>query len=369
MKKILIIAPPLIRRSGWGRYSMAVIDELKGRVNVRVKVIAEDNPAAESSDFTLQPLLSLRALLINLKNTREAARDMDIVHSLESWPYSLYGLYAVLGTKKELFINAVGTYSLAPLRHFFKGWLLRRAYSRAKKIMCISNYTKKRLQAEIESPNLVTIHLGFNKLPEIAEEDMERCKKQFELTISYPVILTVGGIKYRKGQLDTLKAATLLKDEFPNITYVIIGSAEDGAYISKIKFFAEEHKMMENLKIYHNIEDKELNALYAIADVVALNSNNDREHFEGFGLTLIEANASGTPVVGSRNTGIEDALEDGVNGLLTDQGNERDIAEAIKRIIAGNYKKMSDNSKTFSRRFSWKTTVDNYEKAYSERLY
>src|SRR3569623_55113 len=61
--------------------------------------------------------------------------NVDLVHALDAWPYGFYGFAAVFGTKKKLFINGIGTYSVAPLYSLragcFCGWHMaaRRKYS------------------------------------------------------------------------------------------------------------------------------------------------------------------------------------------------------------------------------------------------
>jgi len=56
---------------------------------------------------------------------------------------------------------------------------------------------------------------------------------------------------------------------------------------------------------------------------------------EGWGLTVIEANACGTPTVSSNVQGLRDAVVDGETGLLYEYGNREQLAEKILFIVAG----------------------------------
>src|SRR3569623_3180224 len=120
--------------------------------------------------------------------------NVDLVHALDAWPYGFYGFAAVFGTKKKLFINGIGTYSVAPLYSFARGVLLRVAYGRAKKIFCISAYTKMQLkEAGISQSKLEVVHLGTSDLPKASEQYIQEVRESNNIPdAAYPIILTVG---------------------------------------------------------------------------------------------------------------------------------------------------------------------------------
>jgi phosphatidyl-myo-inositol dimannoside synthase len=68
--------------------------------------------------------------------------------------------------------------------------------------------------------------------------------------------------------------------------------------------------------------------------VFVLTSINQEWRFEGFGLVLLEAGAAGLPVIGTRDCGVEDAIDEGVTGLLVPQeGVESALATAILSLL------------------------------------
>ena len=69
------------------------------------------------------------------------------------------------------------------------------------------------------------------------------------------------------------------------------------------------------------------------ARLLVLSSISEKSHFEGFGLVYLEANASGLPVIGSLESGAEDAIRDGRTGFLVSQNDSEGIAEAIIKIL------------------------------------
>lgn len=346
--KVLIIAPSLNQKSGWGRYSISIIDALKEQ--------EVDVNAVEVS-----PGISLSSV-VNLMRIKKISRNFDVIHALDGWPFSIYAYFTVLGTSKRLFISGVGTYSVAPFSSILKGFLLRIAYKRAQRIFCISNYTNKSIKSEVSEAKTETIFMGLSKLSNLTRAEIDTYEDLYEIEGS-PVILTVGEIKHRKGQLDTLKAVNLLKREYPDILYIMVGS-KDKNYVSKIEQYAKQQGLEKNVRIISDaLSDKSLSYFYSSCDIFALNSNNDGRHFEGFGLVLLEAAQFGKPVVGSKNCGIEDAIEDDFNGYYTEQGNPEDIARKIKKAL--NQKDvLGKNSLEFSKKFSWEKTVNKYIEFY-----
>ena len=55
---------------------------------------------------------------------------------------------------------------------------------------------------------------------------------------------------------------------------------------------------------------------------------------EGFGITFLEANACGCPVIGSYEGGIPDAVENEINGLLVPSDSPNDISKSIKKLFS-----------------------------------
>jgi glycosyltransferase involved in cell wall biosynthesis len=87
--------------------------------------------------------------------------------------------------------------------------------------------------------------------------------------------------------------------------------------------------------------------------------NND---FEGFGIAVLEANALGIPAIGSRDSGIADAINDGFSGILINQEDPKEIEKAISEII-NNYSKFSKDVINWSENFEWNNIIKKYIKA------
>lgn len=350
--KILILTPSVNPDSGWGRYSSEIIDAFE-KSNLSLKVLALDGY------IKLKPTRFFLSHIYNAFLVRKHARDVQVVHSFEGWIYGIYAYFAVLGTNKKLFISGIGTYSVTPLDSKILGAVLKIVYKKAKNIFCISHFTASEISKRVPGAKVSVVHMGTKLISLPTEKDKQIVEKRIDGR--GPVLLTVGALKERKGQLYTTQAVAELKKLFPEILYVIVGDQSDQFYKNQIDIFIKKYNLEENILFAEKVTDEELAAWYSATDVFALNSVNHQGHFEGFGLVILEANQFGKPAVGSRNCGIEDAIDNGINGYLANQGDYVNIAEKIKMAMnIKNSQKIID----FSRKFSWDKTAREYIKEY-----
>ena len=270
----------------------------------------------------------------------------------------------MLGTKKKLFISGHGTYTVAPLDKFFSGLMLKLIYIRARQIFCNSNYTASEILKRVPQAQTKVVSLGTSQLLTPGSEYLKNVNSI--LSGRSPVILTVGALKKRKGQIYTLEAILILKKNFPNIVYVLIGDDADKNYKEKMLDFIKNNNLENHIIFITNVSDTKLSAWYHAADIFALNSVNHDGHLEGFGLVILEGYQFGLPAVGSRGCGIEDVIVDGETGYLSNQKDSQDIAEKIKKILESGKSKYFNACKEFAKKFQWENTAHTYLSEYAK---
>lgn len=372
--KVLIITANVSDKSGWGRSSRSIVEELVAQ-GVKVEIMSEQPPDKDITCvwhplYPLSARFALWGFFQNIWTAHVAAcKGIDVVHALDGWPFGVYGYAGVLGSKRKFFITGVGTYSVAPLYSRVRGLFLRIAYAHAHKIFCISEYVKKQLAlAGINESKLVTVHLGATPLPEVSSDEINQLRQKYHIAPDrFPIVLTVGAIKDRKGQMHTLRAVELLKKKYPAILYIAVGSRLPPSYATGMEEYAVAHKLQDTLLIISGADDRVLSFFYSICSVFALNSTTytHDHHFEGFGLVVVEGYQFGKPAVGSLNCGIEDAITDGITGLLARQKDPEDIANKISKVL-DNIDFFSKNAKMRYTNFSWDTTVKTYIDFYTQ---
>lgn len=165
-----------------------------------------------------------------------------------------------------------------------------------------------------------------------------------------PEIVFVGRLRKYKS-IDVLLRAVALLDK--NVTVNIIGRGDDEARLKKIS----KELRLSNVVFHGFVSDEKKIKLIQRA-WLAVNPS----FVEGWSITNIEANACGTPVIGSDVQGIRDSIVEGKTGFLFQYGNEKELSEKINRLLENKkeLQKMSKESIAWASRFSWEKSADAF---------
>jgi radical SAM protein with 4Fe4S-binding SPASM domain len=147
------------------------------------------------------------------------------------------------------------------------------------------------------------------------------------------VVLTVSRLAPRKGHRTALQAIALLAPHRPRLRYVFTGASE--AMRGELAALAHELGIASRIVATGFVPDAELPALYRLADVfVLLAEPATTTDVEGFGVALLEAAATGLPVIATATGGVPEAVGDtGETGFLVTPGDPREAAGAIARVL------------------------------------
>ena len=139
-----------------------------------------------------------------------------------------------------------------------------------------------------------------------------------------PVILFVGRLTTDKGIPELMDAFLRLGKQLPDVRLVLAGCFEDEDPLpAYARICIETHSRVIFAGAVHDTAP-----YYAMADVVVLPS-----HREGLPTVVLEAQATGKPVIGASATGIVDVIRDGETGLLFPVGDASALANAMARLI------------------------------------
>ena len=181
------------------------------------------------------------------------------------------------------------------------------------------------------------------------------------------IVLFVGALTqwHRYKGLDVLiQAMALMRDQVPEARLVIVGA---GQLETEYKQLVNQHGLTSCVIFAGNVPDDELPKYYACSDMLALPS---KDRSEGFGLTILEANATGKPAIGTTVGGIPSVIRDGYNGLLVPPNDPNAIAEAIKKVLSDDdlLKRMGRNGRAFAERHDWSIVAKQTEELYERAL-
>ena len=187
--------------------------------------------------------------------------------------------------------------------------------------------------------------------------DTEKFQPQINKENNTVNLLFVGGLDkahYFKGVDVLLTAVSKLKNK--NWILKIVGC---GDLLPSYKKTAAKLKISEKVLFLDNISNNELPAVYRTSDIFILPSTNSGE---AFGLVLLEAMASGLPVIASKLPGVRTVFEDEQEGLLIRPGDEEDLKEKIELLITNEdlRKKMGSSARQLAeKKYSWKKIAEN----------
>jgi glycosyltransferase involved in cell wall biosynthesis len=139
-----------------------------------------------------------------------------------------------------------------------------------------------------------------------------------------PVVGAIGRLVPQKAMHVLIAATPALLEAHPALRVLIVG---DGPLRADLEAQAARLGVAHAVRFAGYQED--VVSAYAAMDVFVLPSRD-----EGFGLVFLEAMAVGVPVVGTRVIGSEDAVEDGVTGLLVPYADPAALAAAVRGILA-----------------------------------
>lgn len=130
------------------------------------------------------------------------------------------------------------------------------------------------------------------------------------------VVLTVGRIHPRKGQLHTLRALQALPaDVRANVEYWVAGKTNGSDYEKNLRKISAPGNGLA-VRFLGEVPDHQLGDVYKSADIFAMTSVPHEESIEGFGLVYLDAAAHGLPVIAHDVGGVAEAVVDGITGML-----------------------------------------------------
>lgn len=170
----------------------------------------------------------------------------------------------------------------------------------------------------------------------------------------------------RKGQQNIIAALPEIKKQFSHVQYTIAGLPNN---ISALKALAEQLGVANHVQFVVSPETPELIRLLNESHIFAMLSENlPNGDIEGFGIAILEGMSLGLPAIGSANSGIRDAINHQVSGILIqDIHNAPEIAHAIAQIMA-RYNFYSANAVAWSEDFKWENVIRKYLTVFEQTL-
>lgn len=319
----------------------------------------------------IKDFMAFREILKIIKNF-----EPDIIHT-HAAKSGFIGRIAGIYSNVPIIVHTFHGHVFHSYFNFFKTklfiYLEKILALKTSKIIAISNVQKNELSSKykIASPKkFKTINLGFDLERFTIDRDIKRLKFRNEFMLNNTEI-AIGII----GRLTAIKNQAFFLDVFNHIKKYskvkcrafIIGGGEDKLYLesyaSKLGLeYTNELNATHNKELCFTSWRNDIDVVNSGLDIICLTSLN-----EGTPVSLIEAMASGKPIISTRVGGIEDVVEDYENGFLINQNDFGDYTRKLLNLVKSSdlRQKMSttSTSKAISK-FSYKRLVNEIESLY-----
>lgn len=191
--------------------------------------------------------------------------------------------------------------------------------------------------------------------------DIEQFKSPAERIVGRPIrLLTVCRLISRK-RIDLLiEAAARAKELNLDIQLNVAG---EGNLMEPLRRLAGELKLADNVTFIGRVPAEQMPQIYRDNDIFVMSSMH-----EGMSNAMLEAMASGLPIITTPCEGVEELVGD--NGIVVQEAQAKAIAEAVRRLADDRegYKKMSACARERAGRFSWKSVAESYLSIYGTIL-
>jgi glycosyltransferase involved in cell wall biosynthesis len=232
------------------------------------------------------------------------------------------------------------------------------ACKNADRIIAISEQTKNDivhyLGADANKIDVVyqSCDAAFSQI--CSPEKLAAVRSKYNLPEKF--LLNVGTIEDRKNLMLIAKA---LPEISPEIKLIVIG--KETAYAEKVKKFITEHKLSDRVIFLQNIPFDELPAMYQLAAIFIYPSE-----FEGFGIPILEALNSGTPVIAATGSCLEEA--GGPASIYVPPTDEKALAQAIGKVLndADLRSQMISEGKSYAQKFTENAHAENLMRIYQK---
>jgi glycosyltransferase involved in cell wall biosynthesis len=178
----------------------------------------------------------------------------------------------------------------------------------------------------------------------------------FPMTVSekykIPTIAYFGRLRRYKSVDHLLRAFKLVKKRIPEAEVLIMGT---GSYRNELELLAKKLEIEESTRFTGFVtEEEKVNYLSKVHCVVNTSMK------EGWGITNIEANACGTPVISADVPGLRDSVKNGQSGLLYEYNNIEQLAKSIEYLLVDKelQENLSRGSLEWAAQFSWNKSAE-----------
>jgi alpha-1,3-mannosyltransferase len=242
-------------------------------------------------------------------------------------------------------------WALAAKRVYFQT-ITRLALAQAARVICDSAQDDRLFAPIVPAHKRVTIANG-----------VEDVFFQVRKSVEPGLLVIVGRVAGHKGIDRAISLLPRIRQALPQARLVVVGPDAEGRR-SSLEGLARDRGVAAGVTFAGAVERPALAEVLARAHLVLAPSA-----YEGFGIAVIEAMASGSLVIGNDIEAHRELIQPGRNGILVDFGDEERAAATVVgalRLPAADLACMGERARAAAARFAWDLVVDRVEQVYRE---
>ncbi|MGE5279622.1 MAG: glycosyltransferase family 4 protein [Deltaproteobacteria bacterium] len=325
---ILLLANHL-NTGGITAYLFELCRSLHGRDGIRMAVASRGGDREE--DFAA---LGVRCLRVPLTTKCEVSPKVfwsyaRLIGPVRALPVDvLHANTRVTQVLAALLSRRSGVPYVSTCHGYFKPRLSRRLLPCwGRKVVAISEPVRRHLVEDFGVPaeRVVLIRHGIDlgRFGEHGAREKEALRRSWGLPDDKRIVGHIGRLSSVKGQIYFLKAAQELLSRRNDLCFLLIG---DGPEKEALRAFIEKEGLGPHVRIVASTHDMSLTL--SLMEVFVMPSIE-----EGLGLSVLEAQAQGVPVVASGVGGLRDIIEDGVTGRLVPPRDVAGLSRAVEAML------------------------------------
>jgi glycosyltransferase involved in cell wall biosynthesis len=343
-----VLPPPF---GGMATYYQSLLDSsLPEKVNLEfVQTSSQKRDFTKSGQFLLSNIILAMAdcwrFFIAMCKFHPQIAHIGTAFGLSFLKNSICVFIAVLFRSKVLLHPHCSFQTLYSDQARISQWYIRQVFRLSGGVAALSLEWNKLLQDLPNTkiyylPNAIDVKLYQQAL----ETHLSQSNTREPITILY-----LGHIGQEKGSLDIVEAASLLKSQGYEMTFELVGTGLFLGEKNQIQVKINESGLNNYVKVNPPAFDEEKMTYFQNADVFIYPSFH-----EGMPMAILEAMASGLPIVATRIGGIPDLVQDNINGFLVDPGCPEQLALALIKLNE------SPDLRSSMQKMSYKIAADKF---------
>jgi len=352
--RVGLVGPLPPPAGGMANQTVQLADLLRGE-GVEVEIVQTNSPykpAWVSSIKGMRALIRLFPYLIRLWNV---AGRVQIIHVMANsgWSWHLFAAPAVW----------IGVWRKTPVLVNYRGGLAPEFLARSH--AWIKPTLRKAEKLIIPSMFLRRVFEGYgvpaHVIPNIVDSALFSAVRDAPcFPMQSPHFMVARNLEEIYDNATAIKAFVVIKSHYPNARLTLAG---EGPELSRLIALVGELNLAESVTFTGRLQRREMADLYRDADVLINSSKVDN-----MPNSLLEAMASGLPIVSTSVGGIPDMVEDEVTALLVGPENPSALALAALRLLRdrGLYVRLMENGREKTKEYTWSKIKESWLSVYAE---